>query len=217
MYTDPISLGVLEAPANYGATICVGDLHGLGLHLNFGGGQAGFIASHDDMRYITEFKELVDGMVETTVPGEQGYSVVLIERTHYAMRENGKEFTGTQNNLWTAPVAVYLSLMGPKGMEEIGHTIMTNAKYAAKKLAGIPGVSLRFPSVFFKEFVVNFDKTGKTVEEINQLLLSRQIFGGVDLSRDYPELGQSALYCVTETADKESIDRLAGALQAILN
>ena len=61
-------------------------------------------------------------------------------------------------------------------MEEIGHTIMTNAKYAAKKLAGIPGVSLRFPSVFFKEFVVNFDKTGKTVEEINQLLLSRQIF-----------------------------------------
>ena len=94
---------------------------------------------------------------------------------------------------------------------------MTNAKYAAKKLAGIPGVSLRFPSVFFKEFVVNFDKTGKTVEEINQLLLSRQIFGGVDLSRDYPELGQSALYCVTETADKESIDQLAGALQAILN
>ena len=186
VYTDPISLGVLEAPANYGATICVGDLHGLGLHLNFGGGQAGFIASHDDMRYITEFKELVDGMVETTVPEEQGYSVVLIERTHYAM-------------------------------EEIGHTIMTNAKYAAKKLAGIPGVSLRFPSVFFKEFVVNFDKTGKTVEEINQLLLSRQIFGGVDLSRDYPELGQSALYCVTETADKESIDRLAGALQAILN
>ena len=94
---------------------------------------------------------------------------------------------------------------------------MTNAKYAAKKLAGIPGVSLRFPSVFFKEFVVNFDKTGKTVEEINQQLLSRQIFGGVDLSRDYPELGQSALYCVTETADKESIDRLAGTLQAILN
>ncbi|MFQ8731099.1 MAG: hypothetical protein ACLSAC_11970 [Enterocloster bolteae] len=80
VYTDPISLGVLEAPANYGATICVGDLHGLGLHLNFGGGQAGFIASHDDMRYITEFKELVDGMVETTVPGEQGYSVVPIER-----------------------------------------------------------------------------------------------------------------------------------------
>ena len=51
--------------------------------------------------------------------------------------------------------------------------------------------------------MVNFDKTGKTVEEINQLLLSRQIFGGVDLSRDYPELGQSALYCVTETADKD--------------
>lgn len=214
VYADPISLGVLEAPANYGATIGVGDLHSVGLHLYAGGGQAGYIASLDDMKYIKEFKELVDGATETNVPGEIAYCIVLIERTHYALREKGKEFTGTQNNLWMAPVAVYLAQMGPKGMEEIGNTIMTNAAYAAKKLSAIPGVQLKFKGQGFKEFVLNFDMTGKTVAEINKSLLANKIFGGVDLSKDFPELGQSALYCVTEVNDKDSIDRLAYFLAA---
>ncbi len=216
VYSDPVTLGVMEAPGNYGATIAVGDIHSVGLHLHCGGAQGGYIASLDDMKYMMEFKELVDGITETTVEGETGYAVVLIERTHYAMREKGREFTGTQNNLWMAPVAVYLSLMGPKGMEEVGNTIMTNAKYAAKKLAEIPGVTLKFNSPFFKEFVVNFDMTGKTVAEINQKLMDYKIFGGVDLSKDYPELGQSALYCVTEVQNKESIDKLVYAIKGAI-
>ena len=130
------------------------------------------------------------------------------------MRENGKEFTGTQNNLWTAPVATYLALMGPKGMQEIGNTIMTNAAYAGKKLSAIPGVKMVFTSPYFKEFVLNFDLTGKTVAEINKSLLANKIFGGVDLSQDFPELGQSALFCVTEMNDKASIDRLVHFLTA---
>ncbi len=214
VYADPITLGVMEAPAKYGATIAVGDIHSVGLHLQCGGAQGGYIASPDDMKYIREFKELVDGVTETKVPGEIAYCVVLVERTHYAMRENGKEFTGTQNNLWTAPVATYLALMGPKGMQEIGNTIMTNAAYAGKKLSAIPGVKMVFTSPYFKEFVLNFDLTGKTVAEINKSLLANKIFGGVDLSQDFPELGQSALFCVTEMNDKASIDRLVHFLTA---
>lgn len=217
VYADPISLGVLEAPAKYGATIGVGDIHSVGLHLQCGGAQGGYIASLDDMKYIREFKELVDGATPTTVPGEIAYCIVLIERTHYALREKGKEFTGTQNNLWMAPVAVYLALMGPEGMKEVGNTIMTNALYASKKLSAIPGVELKFKSPFFQEFVLNFDKSGKTVAEINKILLDKKIFGGVDLSASFPELGQSALYCVTEVNDKESIDRLAQNLAAAVS
>lgn len=108
-------------------------------------------------------------MVETTVPGEQGYSVVLIERTHY-YEENGKHH-GTQNNLVDRACGCLPVLMGPKGMEKSA-AVMTNAKYAAK-LVGIPGVSLRFHCS--SRVCGNFDKTGKTVEEINQQLLSRQI------------------------------------------
>lgn len=217
VYADPVSLGVIEAPGNYGATICVGDIYGLGLHLYCGGARGGYIACKDDMRYIKEFKELVDGVVETTESGEVGYSVVLIERTHYALREKGKEFTGTQNNLWMAPVAVYLALMGPKGMEELGNTIMTKSQYAAKLLGEIPNVSIRFKSAFFKEFVVDFNRTGKTVEEIQKKLLEEKIFGGVSLKTDHPELGECALVCVTEMSTKEAIDHLKTALEQIVN
>lgn len=216
VYTDPISLGVMEPPANYGATLTVGDIHSLGLHLAGGGMQGGFIACFDDIRYMNEFKELVTGLTETVVKGEYGFAQVLIERTHYAQREKGKEFTGTGTNLWMVPVAVYLAQMGPQGMQEVGTTIMQNAQYAAKQLSQIPGIQLQFSSPFFKEFVLNYDMTGKTVLEINKKLLEQKIFGGVDLCRDFPELGQSALLCVTEVNTKEEIDKLVYALKGIV-
>lgn len=216
VYTDPISLGVMEAPANYGATLTIGDIQSLGLHMYGGGAKGGFIASFDDMKYIVEFKELVNGLTETVVDGEYGFGLVLIERTHYAMRDQGKEFTGTQNNLWTGPVAVYLSLMGPQGMAEVGTTIMQNAQYAAKQIAEIPGVNVKFSAPFFKEFVINYDMTGKSVAEINKKLLEYKIFGGLDLSINFPELGQSALFCVTEVITKDEIEKLVNALSRIV-
>jgi glycine dehydrogenase subunit 1 len=212
VYTDPISLGVLEAPANYGATISCGDFHPLGLHLACGGCVGGFIATFDDMKYMQETKDLVDGLTETIVEGEYGFASTLIERTHYAMREKGKEFTGTGVNLWAITAGVYLALMGPQGMKDVGMTIMKNARYAAKKIAEIPGVAIQFNNPFFKEFVVNFDTTGKSAAEINQALLQDNIIGGKDLSNDFPELGQSALFCVTEVHSQEEIDQLVTAL-----
>ena len=68
----------------------------------------------------------------------------------------------------------------------------------------------------FKEFVLNFDKTNKTVAQINKSLLENKIFGGKDLSKDFPELGQSSLYCVTETKTKEDIDTLVSALEKVI-
>lgn len=211
--TDPISLGVMEAPANYGATLAVGDIHTLGLHLAGGGMQAGFIACRDDMRYLNEFKELVTGLTDTVVEGEYGFGQILIERTHYALREKGKEFTGTGTNLWMVPAAVYLALMGPQGMKEVGTTIMQNAQYTAQQLAKIPGIQLQFTSLFFKEFVITYQ--GRTVAQVNQKLLESEIFGGVDLSKDFPELGQSALFCVTEVTTLEEIDLLIHCLKDI--
>lgn len=214
VYADPLTLGVMEAPANYGATMVTGDIHSLGLHLTSGGAHAGYITVPDDMRYIQETKELVYGLVETEQAGELGFSRTFFERTHYAIREKGKEFTGTQSNFWLFPVAAYLSLMGPKGMEEIAETNLTKARYGANKLSEIDHISLKFSAPFFNEFVVDFSAAGKTVTEINHALLQYGIFGGLDLSADFPELGQCALFCVTECNSKEEIDRLAQALKS---
>lgn len=216
VYVDPISLGVMAPPVQYGATITCGDFHPLGMHMYAGGGQGGFIATRDDMKYIGQFKDLMFGITETVQSGEYGFGEVLFDRTSYGSREKGNEFTGTSTGIWAITVAVYLSLMGPKGMEETGKTIMQMSQYAAKQLSKIKGVRLKFRSPFFKEFVVNFDKTGKTVAKINRALLKRGIIGGKDLSRELPELGQSALYCVTETKTMDDIQRLAGAIKEVI-
>jgi glycine dehydrogenase subunit 1 len=107
--------------------------------------------------------------------------------------------------------------MGPQGMVEIGETILARSKYAELVLACIDGVqSPIFPTPHFGEFAVNFDGTGWTVAEINRALLERKIFGGKDLSLDFPELGQSALYSFTEIHSKSDIDRLAAALREVV-
>jgi glycine dehydrogenase subunit 1 len=212
---DPISLGVLAPPAQYGATLACGDLHPLGIHLHGGGGQGGFVATHDEMRLINEFKDLMFGLTETVKQGEYGFGEVLFDRTSYGSRDEGKEFTGTSTGLWAITAGVYLALMGPNGMEEVGETIMQRAQYAAKQLSALDGISLAFGGPFFKEFVVNFDGTGKSVAEINAALLEHGIFGGKDLSADFPAHGQSALYCVTEIMTKADIDKLVGALAAV--
>ena len=73
-----------------------------------------------------------------------------------------------------------------------------------------------FPDGFFKEFVVDFGGIGRTVEEVNRRLRDRGIFGGKDLSRDFPELGQSALYCVTEVHTQADLDRLAAVVAEVV-
>ncbi|MDB4433378.1 aminomethyl-transferring glycine dehydrogenase subunit GcvPA, partial [bacterium] len=213
VYADPISLGVMKPPAQYGATIACGDFHPLGLHMQCGGGQAGFIASHGDMEHASQFKDIIVGVAPTVKEGEYGFGAVLPTQISYFAREQANEYTGTNVGLWAITAAVYLSLMGPKGMQEVGETIMQKAQYAARRISEIQGVELRFSSPFFKEFVVNLDKTGKSVSEVNRALLGHKIFGGKDISAEFSEFGQSALYCVTEIITKEDIDALVGALQ----
>ena len=214
---DPSSLGVLAPPAQYGADITVGELQPLGLHMQWGGGLAGFIATRDEPKYVAEYPSLLFGITPTTKAGEYGFGQVYYERTSYASRERGKDFIGTTTALYGIAAAVYLALMGPQGMRDLGLGIMQRTAYAAKLLGALPGVQApHFTSPSFKEIVVNIDGTGRTVAELNRALLARGIFGGKDLSQEFPELGQSALYAFTEVHQKDDIARLALAIDDVL-
>jgi len=214
---DPISLGVLTPPVGYGADIVCGDLQPLGMHMQFGGGHAGFIATRDEEKYVMEYPSRLFGIAPTSVEGEYGFGDVAYERTSFAVREEGKEFVGTATALWGITAGVYLALMGPQGMREIGEGVMQKLHYAILQISKIEGVKCPvFHSTHFKESVVNFDDTGKTVAEINKALLRRKIFGGKDLTKEFPGLGNSALYCVTEVHTKDDIDRLANALKEVV-
>jgi glycine dehydrogenase subunit 1 len=186
--------------------------------MQYGGGHGGFIASRDEPEYVMEYPSRLFGLAPTRVPGEYGFGDVAYERTSFAVREEGKEWVGTAAALWGITAGVYLALMGPQGMAEIGKGIMARARYAMLQLADIPGVRAPgFAGPHFNEFVVDFNGTGKRVEEINRALLARGIFGGVDLSSEFPSLGQSALYCVSEVHTQREIDRLASSLKEVLD
>jgi glycine dehydrogenase subunit 1 len=214
---DPISLGVLTPPVSYGADIVCGDIQPLGIHMQFGGGHGGFIASRDEERLVMEYPSRLFGIAPTRVPGEYGFGDVAYERTSFAVREEGKEWVGTAAALWGITAGVYLALMGPQGMADLGQGVMARAQYAMLQLNAIPGVRApAFQAPHFQEFVVCFDETGKTVAEINRALLAHNILGGKDLTAEFPELGQSALYCVSELHTQADLERLAGALKEVV-
>ncbi len=214
---NPTSLGVLAPPADYGADIVCGDIQPLGMHMQYGGGQAGFIATRDEPRYVMEYPSRLFGIAPTAVPGEYGFGDVAYERTSFAVREQGKEWVGTAAALWGITAGVYLALMGPQGMADIGEGIVLRARYAALQIGAVPGVRAPvFDAPHFGEFVANFDATGQTVAAVNRALLARGIVGGKDLSAEFPELGQSALYSVTEVHSRADLDRLAAALREVV-
>ncbi len=215
---DPISLGILRAPGDYGADIMVGPTQPLGVHMNCGGGVGGFMASRDEERYVREFNGFLVSIAPTRKEGEFGFGLASAHQTSYGMREDGKDWTGNSVYLWAIAGAVYMSLLGPEGFREVGELIIARANHAARRLAQIDGVRIGTAGSFFKEFVVDFSATGRTVSHINRKLRKRhRIFGGKDLSAEFPEMGQSALYCVTEIHTLDDIDRLVDALEEVLS
>ncbi|HEU5027645.1 MAG TPA: aminomethyl-transferring glycine dehydrogenase subunit GcvPA [Spirillospora sp.] len=208
---NPISLGIVAPPAAYGADIVCGDVQPLGVHMAYGGLNGGFIATRDEERFVAEFPSRLFGLAPTSVEGEYGFGDVAYDRTSFALREEGKEWVGTAAALNGITAGVYLALMGPRGMREIGETIMANTRYALDRLAAVPGVEAPYAAApHFADFTLRFTGS-RTSAEVGDALLEHGIFGGAVLS------DTDALYCVTEVHTKDEIDRLADTLQEIVN
>ncbi len=213
---EPLSLGVLTPPGEYGADIVCGEGQPLGSHMCFGGALLGFLAFRDDERFASATAHRLITITEAEREGEWGFAYVLPERTIFAAREKAVTFTGTVTVLWAITAAVYMSLLGPQGMRELAEAIMQKSRYAMKRISEIRGINAPiFESPHFEEFTANFDGTGKTAREVNKVLLEHGIQGGKDITKEFPELGNTALYCVTEIHTKEDIDRLAATLERV--
>jgi len=212
---DPSSLGVMEAPANYGADYAVGDLQPLGLHMSYGGGIGGFIATKDSREFLGEYPSLLFGVCKTEQDGEYGFGEVAYERTSYAAREKGKDFIGTTTALHGVAAAVYMALMGPQGFRELGEGILQRSAYAKAELSRIPGIRIPLSGYSYCDFLVDFNDTGMTVKDINHALLSHSIIGGKYIGREFPEYGETALYSVTEVHTEDDLQALFNALKEI--
>lgn len=204
--TDPISLGILEPPAANGADIVCGDIQSLGIHQWFGGGHAGFIAVHDDPRFVMELPSRLFGLASTDVPGEYGFGDVAYERTSFARREEGKEWVGTAAALWGIAAGVYLALMGPHGMAELGRTVLARTAYARTRLAEVPGVAIADGAVHFRELLLDTSRTGASARDLVEAARRRDVEPGVVLGTD------RLLVCVTEVTTQSDVDRLVATL-----
>jgi len=213
---DPISLGILKPPGDYDADIVIGEGQPLGNRMNFGGPLLGIFACRGE-RLLRQMPGRIIGMTTTIDGSQSAYCMVLQTREQHIRREKATSNICSNEALCAVAAAVYLALLGPRGLNSLCKTILTKSQYAMKRLSEIKGLGTPvFDAPHFKEFTVNFEGSGKTVQEIHQQLLRKGIHGGKIVSHEFPELRETALYCVTEIHARRDIDRLAESLAEIL-
>jgi glycine dehydrogenase subunit 1 len=205
-HVDPVSLGVLEAPGNYGCAMAIGEGQQAGNAMCYGGPHYGFLAAR------TEFIRRLPGRIvgETVdVAGERGYVLTLQTREQHIRREKATSNITTNQTLLALAGLVHLSLLGPQGLRELGETCMALAGYAKEQLVA-NGLELVFPEqATFKEFAV---RTGRNAREALADARAAGIYAGYPLGRDYPGLDDALLVAVTEKRTVEEIDRLVEVL-----
>ncbi len=205
-HVDLVSLGVLEAPGEYGCAMAIGEGQAAGNPMSYGGPHYGFLAARSS--YI---RRLPGRIVGETVDaaGERGYVLTLQTREQHIRREKATSNITTNQTLLALAGLVHLSLLGPQGLRELGETCMALASYAKERLVDA-GLELVFPEkATFKEFAV---RTGRPAREALAAARTKGIYAGYPLGRDYPGLDDALLVAVTEKRTTEEIDRLAEAL-----
>ena len=202
---DPISLGLLNRPGDYGADIVVAEGQSLGNPLAFGGPYLGIMACRE--AYVRKMPGRIVGQT-TDRKGKRCWVLTLQTREQHIRREKATSNICTNQGLLALRASIYLAVMGPHGLRQAAELSTRKAHYAAERLAAVPGLSLAFPGPFFKEFVVRSERDPKRVlAEVGRL----GYHGGIDLGRWYPELADCILVAVTEKRTKDEIDGLADA------
>lgn len=206
---DPLSLGLLEPPAAYGADIAVGEGQPLGLGLNFGGPYLGFLAARE--AFLRQIPGRIAGRT-VDARGRRGFVLTLQAREQHIRREKATSNICSNQALMALAATVYLSLMGPDGLRRAAELCLEKAHYAADRLTAIPGVSLAFDRPFFKEFPLRLPRSAAAVQAG---LRERGLLAGPDLSPLGPELADCLLVAVTEKRTRAEIDALAAALEEV--
>ncbi|MGQ9492742.1 MAG: aminomethyl-transferring glycine dehydrogenase subunit GcvPA [Anaerolineae bacterium] len=207
---DPISLGLFAPPADYDADIVCGEGQALGGGLYFGGPYLGFFACKQ--QYVHKMGGRIVGQTVDR-NGQRGFVLTLSAREQHIRREKATSNICSNEALMALAAAVYLAAMGKTGLRKVAELCYHKAHYAAKQLSALPGYSLLSSKPFFQEFPL---RCPRPVDEINEYLLEEWgIIGGYDLEKDYPDLANTMLVCVTEMNAKEEIDELVEALRSM--
>jgi glycine dehydrogenase subunit 1 len=203
---DPVSLGMIRPPGDYGADIVVAEGQALGVPLSFGGPYVGVFACRSE--HIRQMPGRLVGRTQD-VEGRIGYVLTLQTREQHIRRERATSNICTNEQLVALAVTVYLCAMGKQGLRRVAELCYHKSHYAAERIAALAGYSLPLAGAFFQEFVV---RCPQPPGEVNAALLERGIIGGLDVS---DRIENGLLLCVTEMNSRDEIDRLVTALKEI--
>jgi glycine dehydrogenase subunit 1 len=208
-YVDPISLGILKSPRELGADIAVGEGQSLGNSLNFGGPYLGFLATTSKL--IRKMPGRIIGQSED-VDGKRAFVLTLQAREQHIRRYKATSNICSNQGLVALMASIYLTTLGKKGIREVAMQSTQKAHYALNEITKGGKFKPLFDKPFFKEFAVT---SSLDSSKVNEELLKNNILGGYELKREYSQLDNGLLLCVTEKRTKEEIDKLAKVMGVI--
>lgn len=205
---DPISLGLLKRPGDYGADVVVAEGQSLGNPLYYGGPYLGIMACRENM-----LRRMPGRLVGETVDrcGNRCWVLTMQTREQHIRRDKATSNICTNQGLFALRATIYLSLLGPQGLKEVANLSLQKAHYAVERFTQTGRLSPAFDQPFFKEFVVRVPN-GRT-EALLHELQAVGIQGGIALGKWYPQFTDCLLVSVTEKRSRAEIDHYAQCLE----
>jgi len=203
---NPLALGLLKPPGEWGADIAVAEAQPLGIAMEYGGPWVGMMATRE--KYLRQLPGRIVGEAHDAA-GRRGYVLTLQAREQHIRREKATSNICTSEALLALHTTIYLSLLGPAGLRQAAESCYQYAHYAAAEIARLPGFQVLTPEPFFHEFVV---RGPRPPDAMNRRLLAADILGGLPLGRFFPALADCTLYCCTEMNTRAEIDELIRVL-----
>ena len=207
---NPVSLGLLRPPGEWGADIVCGEGQPLGIPMSGGGPYLGLLACKS--RYLRQMPGRLAGRTVDKA-GKPAYVLTLQAREQHIRRSRATSNICTNQGLMVTAATIYMALLGGEGLRRVAAACHARASELVAALTAIRGVQRVFDAPFFHEDVLRLDRP---VAPVLAALAEEGILGGIDVSGEYPELGHALLVCATEMRTSEEIGRYASTLRELM-
>lgn len=211
---QPLSLGILESPGKQGADIAIGEGQQLGIPPSFGGPLLGLFSCKDEKKLLRNLPGRVIGYTKTKDGKNDAYIMTLQTREQHIRREKATSNICSNQALMAINAVIYTALLGKDGLREIGENQIARSNYLMELLLKIPRIEIPYKDYgHIREFVV---KLPKKASDVLTKMYKKGIFAGVNLSKAFPDLGESILISVTETHSSNDLEYFCKTLKGIL-
>ncbi|UCF97906.1 MAG: aminomethyl-transferring glycine dehydrogenase subunit GcvPA [Spirochaetaceae bacterium] len=208
---NPLSLGVLKPPGDWGADIAVGDTQPLGLSTYFGGPSAGYITATEKL--LRKMPGRIAGQ-SLDRDGRRAFLLTLQAREQHIKRERATSNICSNQALAALATTVYLAALGKRGIREVAEQNLRKAHYLQTRLLEATNAEALFARPFFNEFPIVLPKRAA---EVLPRMEESGFYAGVDLHRLDPTVSdRTMLVAVTERRTREEMDRYVKALKEVL-